>query len=170
MNLVKIARRSSAKDICVLFASSVAVISQYPSQPVPEHPVPLESTAELRYPEAKWVCEELLLSLEGKIRGSSVRTGQMTGSEGAGAWNESEHFPVVMDASKAVGALLRLEKMLSWLPVNRTGQIIIELLFSEHFKLIYHMENPACQEWTAVMDNLADILGIPVLDYAEWLE
>ncbi|PBK84251.1 hypothetical protein ARMGADRAFT_1133381, partial [Armillaria gallica] len=99
VNLVKITRRSSAKDVCVLFASSIAVIGQYPSQPVPEHPVPPESTAELRYPEAKWVCEELLLLLEGKIRGSSVRTGQMTGSEGAGAWNESEHFPVVVDAS-----------------------------------------------------------------------
>ncbi|PBK84252.1 hypothetical protein ARMGADRAFT_1018688 [Armillaria gallica] len=60
--------------------------------------------------------------------------------------------------------------MLSWLPVNRAGQIIIELLFSERFKPIYHMENPARQEWTAVMDNLADILGILVLDYAEWLE
>ncbi len=32
------------------------------------------------------------------------------------------------------------------------------------------MENPAHQEWTAVIDNLSDILGIPVLDYAEWLE
>ncbi len=32
------------------------------------------------------------------------------------------------------------------------------------------MENPARQEWTAVIDDLADILGIPVLDYAEWLK
>ncbi len=170
VNLVKIAQRSSAKDVRVLFASSIAVVGQYPSQPVPEQPVPPESMAEFGYPEAKWVCEELLLSLEGKVRGSSVRIGQMTGSEGAGAWNESEHFPVVVGASKAVGALPRLEGTLSWLPVNRAGQIVIELLFSECFKPIYHMENPARQEWTAVIDNLSDILGIPVLDYAEWLE
>ncbi|PBK63110.1 acetyl-CoA synthetase-like protein [Armillaria solidipes] len=170
VNLVKIAQRSSAKDVRVLFASSIAVVGQYPLQPVPEQPVPPESTAQFGYPEAKWVCEELLLSLEGKVRGSSVRIGQMTGAEGAGAWNESEHFPVVVGASKAVGALPRLEGTLSWLPVNRAGQIVIELLFSERFKPIYHMENPARQEWTAVIDNLADILGIPVLDYAEWLE
>ncbi|KAK0504442.1 hypothetical protein EDD18DRAFT_1133755 [Armillaria luteobubalina] len=170
VNLVKIARRSSAKDVRVLFASSIAVVGQYPTQPVPEQPVPPESTAEFGYPEAKWVCEELLLSLEGKVRGSSVRIGQMTGAEGAGAWNESEHFPVVVGASKAVGALPRLEGTLSWLPVNRAGQIVIELLFSDRFKSIYHMENPARQEWTAVIDNLSDILGIPVLDYAEWLE
>ncbi len=129
VNLVKIARRSSAKDVRVLFASSIAVVSQYPSQPVPEHPFPLESTAEFGYPEAKRVCEELLLSLEGKVRGSSVRIGQKTGAEGAGAWNESEHFPVVVGASKTVGALPGLEGTLSWPPVNRAGQIVIELLF-----------------------------------------
>ncbi len=32
------------------------------------------------------------------------------------------------------------------------------------------MEIPARQEWMAVIDNLADLLGIPVLNYAEWLE
>ncbi len=53
VNLVKIARRSSAKDVRVLFASSIAVVGQYPSQPVPEKPVPPESTAEFGYPEAK---------------------------------------------------------------------------------------------------------------------
>ncbi len=68
VNLVKIARRSSAKDVRVLFASSIAVVGQHTSQPVPEQPVPPESTAEFGYPEAKWVCEELLLSLEGKVR------------------------------------------------------------------------------------------------------
>ncbi|KAK0445830.1 hypothetical protein EV421DRAFT_1795039 [Armillaria borealis] len=31
------------------------------------------------------------------------------------------------------------------------------------------MQNPAHQEWTVVIDNLVDILRIPVLDYAEWL-
>ncbi len=105
--------------------------------------------AQFGYPEAKWVCKELLLSLKGKVRGSSVRIGQMTGAE-AGAWNESEHFPVVVGASKAIRALPRLEGTLSWLPVNHAGQIVLELLFSECFKLIYHMENPARQEWTAV--------------------
>ncbi len=167
INLVKIARRSSAKDVRILFTSSIAVVGQYPSQSVQEQPVPPESTAEFGYLEAKWVCEELLFSLEGRVRGSSVRIGQMTGAEGAGAWNKSEHFSVIMVACKAIGALPKLERTLSWLPVNRAGQIIIEFLFSDRF---YHMEKPARQEWTAVIDNLADILGIPVLDYAEWLE
>ncbi len=169
VKLVKIARRSSAKDVRVLFATSIAVVGQYLSQPVPEKPVPPESTVAFGYPEAKWVCK-LLLSLEGKIRGSSVRIGQMTGAEGVGVWNESKHFPVVVSASKAVGALPRLEGTLSCLSVNHASQIIVELLFSERFKPIYHMENPARQGWTAVIDNLADILEIPILDYAEWLE
>ncbi len=109
INLVKIARRSSVKDVRILFASLIAVVGQYPSQSVQEQPVPPELMAEFGYLEAKWVCEELLFSLKGKVRGSSVRIGQMTGAEGARAWNESEHFPVVMGASKTVGMLPRLE-------------------------------------------------------------
>ncbi|PBK97141.1 hypothetical protein ARMGADRAFT_1134025 [Armillaria gallica] len=35
----------------------------------------------------------------------------MTGAEGAGAWNDNEHFSVVVGASKAVRALPRLEGM-----------------------------------------------------------
>ncbi len=91
-------------------------------------------------------------------------------SEVVGAWNEREHFSVIVGASKAVGALPRLEGTLSRLPINRIGQIVVGLLFSGRFKPIYHMENPARQEWTAVIDNLSDILGIPILDYGEWLE
>ncbi len=111
--LVNLAQRSSAKDVRVLFALSIAVVGRYPSQSVPEQLVPPELTAEFGYPEAKWVCKEQLLSLGGKVRGSSVRIGQVTGAEGAGAWNESEHLPVIVGASKAVGALPRLEGTLS---------------------------------------------------------
>ncbi len=74
----------------------------------------------------------------------------MTGAEGAGAWNESKHFPVVVGASKAIGALSRSEGTLPWLPINCAGQIVVGLLFSEHFKSIYNMENPAHQEWMGV--------------------
>ncbi|KAK0475330.1 hypothetical protein EDD18DRAFT_1089956, partial [Armillaria luteobubalina] len=80
VNFAKIAWRSSAEDVCALFASSIAVVGRCPSQPVPDPP---ESTAQSGYPESKWVREEPLLSLEGKVRGSSVRNGQMTAAERA---------------------------------------------------------------------------------------
>ncbi|PBK59722.1 hypothetical protein ARMSODRAFT_1090654 [Armillaria solidipes] len=37
----------------------------------------------------------------------------MTEAEGAGAWNESEHFPVVVGASKAVGAQVKWNALLA---------------------------------------------------------
>ncbi|KAG6848897.1 putative secondary metabolism biosynthetic enzyme [Arthromyces matolae] len=131
----------------ILFASSIAVAGRFPSlhphgpYEVPETYLEAINTAEFGYPEAKWVCERLLLAAmelfgdsfsveERLLQGSSVRIGQMTGPEGSGAWNELEHFPIIVRTSQQLGALPALEGSLSWLPVNRAGDIISELLFS----------------------------------------
>ena len=106
----------------LLFASSIAVAGRFPDLnpkgpfEVPETPLGANNSAEFGYPEAKWVCEALLVaaeelygngSEEGEplIHGSNVRIGQMTGPEGSGAWNESEHFPIIVRSSQALKAL-----------------------------------------------------------------
>lgn len=83
---------------------------------MPEDPHDAANTAEFGYPEAKWVCEQVLLSAtefygnpcsveEPLIKGSSVRIGQMTGPEGSGAWNESEHVPIIIRTAQRLQAL-----------------------------------------------------------------
>ncbi len=108
------------------------------------------------------------------VRASSVRIGQMTGPEGSGAWNESEHFPLIVHSFSALKAIPALSGSLSWIPVNRAGDAITEMLFSKGFRPIYHMENPYRQSWEGLITNLASILGgdqpLPIIPYEKWLE
>ena len=98
----------------ILFTSSIAAVARHPllarKTLVPE--VPMEDpdvTAPFGYPEAKWVCEQILLksaqlhpsSLEPMI----VRIGQLTGSRTAASWASTEHLPSVFRSSRYLGAL-----------------------------------------------------------------
>ncbi|KNZ77600.1 L-aminoadipate-semialdehyde dehydrogenase large subunit [Termitomyces sp. J132] len=197
-NLVRLALLSAGRRAVgsaptrILFTSSIAVAGRYPSlhrqgpYEVPETFLDAVNSAEIGYCEAKWVCEHLLLSAselygnssgvnEPLMQGCSVRIGQMTGPEGSGAWNESEHFPIIVRTSQQLGALPALEGSLSWLPVNRASNILTELLFSKGLKPFYHMENPSRQSWQGVMSNLSDILGechgkpLPLIPLKKWL-
>jgi len=138
-NLVRLALLSASQNFCcpahatqiepkrLLFASSIAVVGRYPivnplgPGDVPEVELDPRCTDDFGYPEAKWVCEEILLKIneyfkdyfpsddatfnKPLLRTSSVRIGQMTGPEGSGAWNETEHFPIIVRTSKMVKAL-----------------------------------------------------------------
>ncbi|KAG6856431.1 putative NRPS-like protein biosynthetic cluster [Tephrocybe sp. NHM501043] len=196
-NLVRLAvlsagrRNTGSAPTRILFASSIAVAGRFPSLhphgpfEVPETVLEAVNSAGFGYPDAKWVCERLLLCAselfgdassieEPLIQGSSVRIGQMTGPEGSGAWNESEHFPIIVRTSQQLGALPALEGSLSWIPVNRAGSILTELLFSRGFKPFYHMENPSRQSWNGIISNLSIILGgphgpLPLIPLSEWL-
>ncbi|KAI0055302.1 acetyl-CoA synthetase-like protein [Artomyces pyxidatus] len=175
----------------ILFASSIAVVGRYPilhpdgPVAVPEVPLGAAVTAEFGYPEAKWVCERVLEAAselygagatdEPLVLTSSVRIGQMTGPEGTGAWNESEHFPIIVRTSQKLRAVPDLDGSLSWMPVNRAAAAITEFLFSKEFHALYHMENPSRQSWSGLLDNLATLLGesegpLPLIPYPEWLE
>lgn len=116
------ARPSGSPATRFLFASSISVVGRYPLLhpkgpfEIPETALDAIHTSEFGYPEAKWVCEMVLLAAvelygdassveEPLIQGSSVRIGQMTGPEGSGAWNESEHLPMIVRTSKVLKAL-----------------------------------------------------------------
>ena len=43
--------------------------------------------------------------------------------------------------------------------MNRTGDIMVELLFSRRFQLFYHLENPSWQTWDGILCHLTSILG-----------
>ncbi|KIK63254.1 hypothetical protein GYMLUDRAFT_197778 [Collybiopsis luxurians FD-317 M1] len=203
-NLIQLCLRAATTGLqstCpkrLLFASSIAVAGRYPivhpegPGDVPEAELEPQCTDDFGYPEAKWVCEKILLEANGLFgtstsknvdedaRGpllltSSLRIGQMTGPEGSGAWNETEHFPIIVRTSQMIKALPRVEGSLSWMPVNRTASVVIELLFSIGFRPIYHLENPSRQSWASVLDGLAAIFGskdapLPIIPFKDWLD
>ncbi|KXN84174.1 Linear gramicidin synthase subunit D [Leucoagaricus sp. SymC.cos] len=180
-------RPASAEPTRVLFASSIAVVGRFPllnpegPLEVPEVPLDAINTAEFGYPEAKWVCERVGMAAgeqygqdDALVKASSVRIGQMTGPEGSGTWNESEHFPLLVHSSAALKVVPALSGSLSWIPVNRAGDAITDMLFSKGFRPIYHMENPSRQSWEGLVESLASILGdaqpLPSVPFGEWLE
>ena len=124
VNLVRVALESAlwrvdGNPIRFMFASSIAVVANYPRlnsngpEKVPERPFGPAHTAEMGYAEAKWVCEELMLSAtrmyNTRLQCCSARIGQMSGSERSGVWNEREHFPVMMRMSCVTKTLPRLQ-------------------------------------------------------------
>lgn len=106
----------------LLFASTITIVGRYPTVhlsglvDVPEVAVEPHNTEEFGYPEAKWVCEQILLKANELfgvktdnlkmplLRTSLVRLGQLAGPEQSGTWNETEHFPIIVRTSQMSAA------------------------------------------------------------------
>ena len=117
----------NAGTIRIMFTSSIAVASRYsppfsstfpsssssssktPIVQVPEIPLAATHPAPLGYAQAKWVCEQLLESVNqlfgSAVRASVVRLGQITGTIDKGAWNEREHVPLMVRTSQSLGVV-----------------------------------------------------------------
>ncbi|EEB96624.1 hypothetical protein MPER_04212, partial [Moniliophthora perniciosa FA553] len=120
VNLELCLQSSVGKPKRILFASSIAVVGNYPTLnadddycwDIPERAIDARATDDFGYPEAKWVCETVLdaanalygVGEESLVRGSSVRIGQMTGPEGVGAWQRDTaclEWITIMDACQS---------------------------------------------------------------------
>ena len=117
----------SAGTIRIMFTSSIAVASRYsppfsstfpsssssssetPIVQVPEIPLAATHPAPFGYAQAKWVCEQLLESVNqlfgSAVRASVVRLGQITGTIDKGAWNEWEHVPLMVRTMQGLGVV-----------------------------------------------------------------
>ncbi|KAK7701628.1 putative secondary metabolism biosynthetic enzyme [Diaporthe eres] len=184
-NLLQLARDAHINQPLVkprlLFVSSIAVVGEYPtvhgSHVVPEEAITdPRCTSSLGYGKAKLVCERILAKAaedwSSEMEVTFVRTGQLSGSEGSGYWNAREHFPALVKMSHEAGVFPRLHGTLSWLPINVAAAAMSELLLSPApVNLVYHVENPVRQDWTAVMTTIANELGHPsscFVGFEEW--
>ena len=124
----------NAGTIRIIFASSIAVASRYsppssstfpssetPIFQVPEIPLDATHPAPFGYAQSKWVCEQLLESVNqlfgSAVRASVVRLGQITGTIDKGAWNEWEHVPLMVRTSQSLGVVPDLRGVSLSLPV-----------------------------------------------------
>ena len=114
-NIVRLALRSTnIEPPRVLFTSSIASVARCPLKTqdvlVPETPMDdPDVTAPFGYPEAKWVCEQILLKSAqlhmSHIEPIVVRVGQLTGSTTAASWSSTEHLPSIFKSSQHLGVL-----------------------------------------------------------------
>ena len=114
INLLDFARRActlqQTRKPKILLLSSIAVAGRYPGRMVAGAPVEDPcSPVPMGYAEATWVCEQILMNVA-KLESNHfepviVRIGQLAGSSISGYWNPTEHIPVLLQASQAIGAL-----------------------------------------------------------------
>lgn len=119
---------SPALNPQLLVLSSIAVCTRSKSGPIIlEAPMTDPSSpASFGYPQAKWVCENVLIdgmnNFGDKVQHTIVRLGQLTGATQSGVWNANEHFPAMLKASQIVGSLPDLTGV-SFLPPQNTRRI-----------------------------------------------
>ncbi|KAL8786789.1 MAG: hypothetical protein Q9195_008047, partial [Heterodermia aff. obscurata] len=119
-SIIQLALRStSPAPPRLLFTSSIATVAHYPSKTSQSHvpEIPMDDpavTAPFGYPEAKWVCEQILLQSAkthpARFEPIIVRVGQLTGStEGPATWSATEHLPSMFKSAQTLGALPGIE-------------------------------------------------------------
>jgi hypothetical protein len=170
------------------FVSTIAVVGRYSAQqpgvPIPEKDVHPSSNLPMGYAESKWVCEKLVAfaverskshpSFPVPFEGTSVRVGQLSGSEATGAWNEDEHIPMIFRTSSALKCLPEVEGTLSWIPSNIAANTMVDISFADELKPFYHLENPCRQSWSDVLRVFSKLIGSPgeerpIVPFPEWL-
>ena len=57
------------------------------------------------------------------------------------------------------------------MPVNRAAAALADFTFAKNLAPVIHMENPARQTWSSVLEDLSVLLGAAQsIPYSEWLE
>lgn len=161
--------------------SSISTVGYYPlltgQAVVPETETRIEHVLNNGYGEAKFVCERMLhgtlLKQPSRFHAMIVRPGQISGSSSTGYWNDGEHLPALIKSAETLRALPDLRGPLSWTPVDFVAAALVDLLFVECPRAVYHVDNPARQPWEAMIPVLARGLGVPVenvVPFAEWIQ
>ena len=163
------------------FVSSIAVVGHYPiltgNPLVPEERmVTAREVLPNGYGDAKWVCErmidETLHRYPQHFRPMAVRLGQIAGSRTSGYWNHMEHFAFMVQSSYTLGAFPRFHGTLSWTPVDDVAAALGDLLLQDESTphAIYHIDNPVRQSWSEMVPLLANMIGVDVIDFGEWIK
>lgn len=169
-NMVNFARYTTSEwSPRFIFTSSVSVLKNWSGgSPVPEIALPNPEVAVgLGYAESKWTAEQILA--EAADQGLSVsifRIGQLSGSPN-GHWNRNEWFPSIVQAANVLGCLPGIDAPLfHWLPVDSTAAVIVEMRSNLHRYV--HLANPRPVPSNLVLQEVAALLQIPIVDLEDW--
>ncbi|RAL09587.1 putative polyketide synthase [Aspergillus homomorphus CBS 101889] len=190
-NLILLARdgvahsqRPAGFQLGFLLVSSIGVVGHHPlwsgQTRVPEERMAVQSVLDNGYSEAKWVCERLLEATLQQhpthFRATTVRLGQIAGSQTSGYWNPIEHFAFLVKSAQSLRALPALDGILSWVPVNKVAGTLVDLLLlpkDQDLYPVYHVDNPVGQPWREMIPVLAEALDIPlenVIPFDQWIQ
>jgi thioester reductase-like protein len=172
-----------------MFLSSISAIGNWGAVPgarlhVPEAEVDDWKVARFGYGQSKLVAERLLAEATrvSHLKTSVCRIGQVCGPiehGGKGCWPRQEWFPSLVASAKylnAVPSSLGALDAIDWLPADRVGLMVAELLFchQEPGTIAYHhLVNPTLSTWSTLLPRIKLGLqqpNIKVLTLVEWVD
>ncbi|KAF8185750.1 acetyl-CoA synthetase-like protein [Pholiota molesta] len=178
-NLIKLARSGGhARDFKFIFTSSVGVAGGWDQSAAGPYPEEILSDAKYAvgsgYGESKYVVERVLTT--SGINFSSVRLGQITGSDVNGAWATSDWVPILVKSSVSLGALPTADGTITWIPTNFVAGSLLDLASSDDryppaMNLVHH--NPV--DWNSTIQYIKEALerehnvSLPFIPYQEWV-
>ncbi|GBE77884.1 acetyl-CoA synthetase-like protein [Sparassis crispa] len=172
-NLINLSAGSpSSAGPRILFVSSMGVLRNPTSLPVPEEPI-LDPKVAMGagYGESKWVAEQLFAyaAREGGLRTTSVHVGQICGDTRTGGWNTKEWVGALVSAAQALGCMPSQDDIVAWVPVDTTASALLDMVASATVEPVLNLVHPRPVPWDSLFAPAAARLGVPLVPYAEWL-
>ncbi|KAF2127398.1 hypothetical protein P153DRAFT_295873 [Dothidotthia symphoricarpi CBS 119687] len=188
LNLIDLALTTPRRPL-FLFLSSISAIGNWGAVPgarlqVPEEEIDDWKVARFGYGQSKLVAERLLAdaSRVTGLKTAICRIGQVCGpiEHGEqGCWPHQEWFPSLIASAKHLNAIpnsLGALDSIDWLPADRVGLMVAELLFSGHDSsdvAYHHLVNPTPSSWTTLLPYVKIGLQQPdiqVMSLVAWVD
>lgn len=179
-NLISLAS-AAQHPVQTFYISSISAVRRWPSSSVPEVVInDLSVSDTMGYGESKLVTELLFTEAQKKlgVQCTICRVGQIAGpvERNAGSWNEKEWLPSVIKSSEHLGTLprtLAASNSVDWIPVDKLGRIVVELLLSEmamDSTRVFHTVNPRRTTWSEIVPAVKKYLNTAkAVEYEDWL-
>jgi thioester reductase-like protein len=181
-NLINFCLRSKTPSPAQFFiCSSVSVASNFPKPAsISETVIENLNHAQMGYGRSKLVAEHITRNAmrQTGMQARVLRIGQLSGDTGSARWNDSEAPALMLRSVLTTGALPKLDERLSWLPVDKCAQVVVDLAMrkaaaSEDIDLVYHVVNQRTFSWeNDLLPTLKQISALPsfeVVPTQEWL-
>ncbi|KAF9650882.1 hypothetical protein BDM02DRAFT_3185038 [Thelephora ganbajun] len=154
----------------IVFISSIAVLrgSTQSGQLCPEEFVGPDLALGDGYSESKWVAERILqlAATQTSLRPIIVRVDQVSGSSN-GYWKTTEWLPSLIQSAAIVKCLPDSPSHAGWVPLEVVGPVIAEIRNTS--SSIVNITHPKPVSWRFVLGRVAQILGVPIVPFHDWL-
>ncbi|KAF7299983.1 Acetyl-CoA synthetase-like protein [Mycena kentingensis (nom. inval.)] len=175
LDLALSSTRSAPASVTVI--SSVGTVGRWKDGPVPEEQLGFEFCLDQGYAHSKYVAEKMLEKAVAERPGISctvIRSGQIAGAEGTGAWPKNEFIPTLIRSSKDLRLVPGGLQDVRWLPVNVAAdalyaQIRAATLTAPHLTF-YNLENSVTLPWADIAEVLSKQFAAPIVPANEWLQ
>ncbi|KAF7789161.1 hypothetical protein EIP86_000098 [Pleurotus ostreatoroseus] len=166
-----------AQPVKFFYTSSISVGFLWdPSHgQVPEEPLDDPTVASASgYSASKYVIEQLLAkaSLSG-LSTTTLRIGQVCGSEETGAWSTTEWVAVLVKSSISLGAFPDLKGNVSWIPMDAVAFAVSDLILTpQTLPLLVNVVHPRTTAWHEILENMNKHIAepLPFADFNSWVQ